>query len=56
MAKPDTKTVTRTITIPKTKIITQPVQQPSKSNANDAVRTAIKPTAPQKLLPNQQIS
>jgi hypothetical protein len=44
MAKPDTKTVTRTISIPKTKIITQPVQQPSK------------PTAPQKPLPNQQSS
>jgi hypothetical protein len=56
MAKPDTKTVTRTISIPKTKVIKQPVQQPSKSAANDAARTAIKPTAPQKPLPNQQTS
>ena len=41
MAKPNTKTVTRTISIPKTKVITQPLQQPGKSAANDAVRTAI---------------
>ena len=56
MAKPDTKTVTRTISIPKTKVIKQPVQQPSKSAANDAVRTAIKPTTPQKPLSNLQTS
>ena len=56
MAKPDTKTVTRTISIPKTKIIKQPVQQTSKPAANDAVRTAIKPITPQKPLPNQQSS
>jgi hypothetical protein len=55
MAKPDTKTVTRTISIPKTKVIKQPVQQARKSAANDAVRTAIKPISPQKPLPNQQI-
>ena len=54
MAKSDTKTVTRTISIPKTKVIKQPVQQPSKPAENDAARTAIKPTTPQKLLPNQQ--
>ena len=54
MAKSDTKTVTRTISIPKTKVIKQPVQQPSKPAANDAVRTAINPITPQKLLPNQQ--
>ena len=56
IAKPDTKTVTRTISIPKTKIIKQPVQQTSKTSANDAVRTAIKPTTPHKPLPNQQSS
>ena len=56
MAKPETKTVTRTVSIPKTKIIKQPVQQASKSDANDAVRTAINPITPQKPLPNQQIS
>ena len=54
MTKPDTKTVTRTISIPKTKIIKQPVQQPSKPIANDAARTIIKPITPQKPLPNQQ--
>ena len=56
MAKPDTKTVTRTISVPKTKVIKQPVQQTSEPAANDAVRTAIKPTTPQKPLPNQQSS
>ena len=56
MAKPNTKTVTRTISVPKTKVIKQPVQQPSKFAAKNAVRTAIKPTTPQKPLPDQQIS
>ena len=56
MATPDTKTITRTISIPKTKVIKQPIQQPSKPAANDAARTAIKPITPQKPLPNQQIS
>ena len=56
MTEPDTKTITRTVSIPKTKIIKQPVQQPSKSAAYDAAQTAIKPTAPQKPLPNQQTS
>tara|TARA_B110000046_G_scaffold149653_1_gene157851 strand:+ start:126 stop:311 length:186 start_codon:yes stop_codon:yes gene_type:complete len=51
-----TVTVTRTISVPKTKIIKQPVQQPRKPAANDVARTAIKPNAPQKPLPNQQIS
>ena len=54
MTNPDTKTVTHTISVPKTKIIKQPVQQPSKSSANDAARTAIKPITPQKPLSNQQ--
>ena len=56
MTKPDTKTVTRTISIPKTKVIKQPIHQPSKPAANDAARTAINPISPQKPLPNQQIS
>ena len=56
MTKPDTKTVTRTISVPKTKVIKQPAQQTRKPAANDAARTAIEPTAPQKPLPNQQIS
>jgi hypothetical protein len=56
MTKPDTKTVTRTISIPKTKIIKQPAPKTSKPAANDAVRTAIKPISPQKPLSNQQRS
>ena len=56
MAKPDTKTVTRKIFIPKTKVIKQPAQQTSEPAANDAARTVIKPITPQKPLPNQQIS
>ena len=55
MTKPDTKTVTRNISIPKTKVIKQPVQQTSEPAANDAVRTALKPISPQKPLSNQQI-
>ena len=38
--KPDTKTVTRTISIPKTKVIKQPAQQTSKSATNDAAQIA----------------
>jgi len=47
MTKPDTNTVTRTISIPKTKIITQPAQQSSKPTTNNAAQTAIKPRTPQ---------
>jgi hypothetical protein len=56
MTNPDTKTVTHTISVPKTKIIKQPAQQTSKTSANDAVRTAIKPISTQKPLSNQQTS
>ena len=56
MTKSDTKIITRRTSIPKTKVIKQPVQQASKSDANEAVRTAINPITPQKPLPNQQIS
>ena len=56
MTKPDTKTVTRKISIPKTKVIKQPIQQASKPAVNHVARTAIKPITPQKPLPNQQIS
>ena len=56
IAKPDTKTGTRNISIPKTKVIKQPVQQASKPTANHVARTAINPITPQKPLPNQQIS
>ena len=54
MTKLDTKTVTHTISIPKTKIIKQPVQRPHKPTTKDAARTAITLTAPQKPLPNKQ--
>ena len=47
MAKADTKTVTRTISIPKTNVIKQPALQSSKPTAKDAVQTAIKSIAPQ---------
>tara|TARA_B100000787_G_scaffold150693_1_gene123386 strand:- start:233 stop:547 length:315 start_codon:yes stop_codon:yes gene_type:complete len=56
MAKPNTKTVTRTVSIPKTKIIKQPAQQTRKPATNDAARTAIKPVTAQKPLSNQQSS
>ena len=56
ITKPDSKTATRTISIPKTKVIKQPVQKTSEPAANDAARTAIKPISPQKPLPNQQSS
>tara|TARA_A200000159_G_scaffold138612_1_gene139651 strand:- start:804 stop:1118 length:315 start_codon:yes stop_codon:yes gene_type:complete len=56
MTKPDIKTVTRNISIPKTKVIKLPVQQAGKPTANDAVRTAINPISPQKPLSNQQSS
>ena len=51
MTKPDTKTVTRNISIPKTKVIKQPVQQTSEPAANGAVRTAVKPISPQNRYP-----
>ena len=54
ITKPDTKTITRKTSIPKTKVIKQPVQQPSKPAANDAARTAINPIIPQEPLSNQQ--
>ena len=47
MAKSDTKTITRTISIPKAKVIKQPVQQPSKPSSNGTSLTAIKPITPQ---------
>jgi hypothetical protein len=56
MAKSNTETVTRTISSPKTKIIKQPAQQTSKTAANDAARTTIKPITAKKPLPNQQIN
>ena len=54
MAKPDTRTVTPTMSIPKTNIVRQPVQQLDNPFRNDAVRTVIKPVTPQKSLSNQK--
>ena len=56
MTKPETKTVTRTVAVPKTKVIKQPVQQASKPAVDDAAPIANKTITPQKPLPNQQIS
>ena len=56
MTKPATKTVTHKISIPKTKVIKQPIQQASKPAANHVARTAVKPITPQKPLSNQQSS
>jgi len=50
MAKPETKTVTCTIAVPKTKIVKQEPQTMPK----DAERTDFKPIRPQAPLPNQQ--
>ena len=52
MAKPETKTVTRTVAVPKTKIVKQ--QKPSQTIPKDAERTDFIPLRPQPPLPNQQ--
>jgi hypothetical protein len=54
MAKPETKTVTRTVAMPKTKIVTQQPQQ--QMTPKDAKRTDFTPIRPQPPLPNQQDS
>ena len=54
MAKPDTKTVTRTVAVPKTKIVKQEPQQ--KTTPTDAEPTDFTPIRPQPPLPNQQDS
>ena len=52
MAKPETKTVTRTVVDPKTKIVTQ--QPQLQTTLKDSERTDFKPIRPQPPLPNQQ--
>ena len=52
MAKPETKTVTRTVAVPKTKIVTQQPQQ--QAAPKDTERTDFTPIRPQPPLPNQQ--
>jgi len=56
MAKPNTKTVTRTISIPKTKIVKQPALQQNVGDANDAVPKTNVPIRPQKPLSNQRVN
>ena len=52
MAKPETKTVTRTVAVPKTMIVKQPPQQ--QATPKDTERTDFTPIRPQPPLPNQQ--
>ena len=52
MAKPETKTVTRTVAVPQTKIVRQTPQQ--QTTPNDTERTDFTPIRPQPPLPNQQ--
>ena len=55
MAKLDTKTVTRTVAVPKTKIIKQPApQQQQQATPKDSERTDFSPIRPQPPLPNQR--
>ena len=55
ITKPASKTVTRTKSVPKIKIIKKPVQKPSKPATNYVARTAINPITPRKPLSNQKI-
>jgi hypothetical protein len=52
MTKPETKTVTRTVAVPKTKIVKQ--QTPPQRTPKDTERTDFTPIRPQPPLPNQQ--
>ena len=52
MAKPATKTVTRTLAVPKTKIVKQ--QTPAQTTPKDTEPTDFTPSRPQPSLPNQQ--
>ena len=54
MVKPEKKTVTRTVAVPKTKIVTQQPQQ--QTTSKDTERTDFTPIRPQPPLPNQQDS
>ena len=52
MAKPEAKTVTRTVAVPKTKIVKQQPQEPT--TPKDTERTCLTPSSPQPPFPNQQ--
>ena len=55
MAKPEIKTVSRTISIPKTKIVKQPAQQTAnRTVSNDTEPKTNAPIRPQKPLSNQR--
>ena len=54
MAKPETKTVTRTVAVPKTKIVKQ--QIPQQTTPKDTEPTNFTPIRPQPPLPNQQVN
>jgi len=54
MTKPETKTVTRTVAVPKTKIVTQQPQQ--QTTPKDTEQKDFTPIRPQPPLPNQQNS
>ena len=51
MAKPETKTVTRAVAVPKAKIVKQ--QTPQQMTPKDTERTDFAPIRPQPPLPNQ---
>ena len=52
ISKPETKTVTRTVAVPKTKIVKQ--QTPPQTTPKDTERADFTPIRPQPPLPNQQ--
>ena len=52
MAKPETKTLTRTVAVPKTKIVKQ--EPPQQTTSKDTERKDFTPIRPQPPLPNQQ--
>ena len=52
MANPEPKTVTRTVAVPKTKIVKQ--QTPPQTTPKDTERTDFTPIRPQPPLPNQR--
>ena len=52
MAKPETKTVTHTVAVPKTKVVKQQTQQ--QTTPKDTERTDFTPIRPQPPLPNQR--
>jgi hypothetical protein len=54
MAEPETRTVTRTVAVPKTKIIKQEPQQQQQVIPKDTERTDFSPIRPQPPLPNQR--